>query len=153
AWLVLRQTGKENSSYFSSTWFQCPYSIYCSYNPNAGLLYSCLGSFVSPGTPPTALYTFLFHRIYFSCTVFAPYVMANVRILVADDHEVVRKGLCNLLQAHGWEVCGEAGDGRQAVEMAKQLRPDIVILDIGMPNLNGLDATRQILHYNSNQNV
>ena len=79
--------------------------------------------------------------------------MANVRILVADDHEVVRKGLCNLLQSHGWEVCGEAGDGRQAVEMTRQLRPDIVILDIGMPNLNGLDATRQILHHNENQKV
>jgi DNA-binding NarL/FixJ family response regulator len=79
--------------------------------------------------------------------------MPNTRILVADDHEVVRKGLCNLLQAHGWEVCGEAGDGRQAVEMTRQLRPDVVILDIGMPNLNGLDATRQILHHNNNQNV
>jgi DNA-binding NarL/FixJ family response regulator len=79
--------------------------------------------------------------------------MPNVRILVADDHEVVRKGLCNLLQSHGWEVCGEAGDGRQAVEMTRQLRPEIVILDIGMPNLNGLDATRQILHHNENQKV
>jgi len=79
--------------------------------------------------------------------------MPNVLILVADDHEVVRKGLCNLLQSHGWEVCGEAGDGRQAVEMTRQLRPEIVILDIGMPNLNGLDATRQILHHNENQKV
>jgi len=69
-----------------------------------------------------------------------------LRILVADDHEVVRRGLCALLDAHdGWKVCAEASDGRDAVEKAKQLRPDIVILDIGMPSLNGLAAARQIL--------
>ena len=69
----------------------------------------------------------------------------NLRILLADDHEIVRRGLCELLRKHeGWEVCGEACDGREAVEMAKQLKPDVVILDIGMPNLNGLDATRQL---------
>jgi DNA-binding NarL/FixJ family response regulator len=70
----------------------------------------------------------------------------KVRILIADDHEVVRRGLCTLLQAHeGWEICGEATDGRAAVEKAKQLKPDVVILDIGMPSLNGLAATRQLL--------
>ena len=70
----------------------------------------------------------------------------KLRILLADDHEIVRRGLCALLQKHeGWEVCGEASDGRQAIEMAKQLKPDVVILDIGMPYLNGLDATRQLL--------
>ncbi len=69
----------------------------------------------------------------------------KLRILIADDHEVVRRGLSTLLQTHdGWEICGEAKDGREAVEMAKQLRPDVVILDIGMPNLNGLAATRQL---------
>src|SRR5271156_1339440 len=72
----------------------------------------------------------------------------NLRILLADDHEIVRKGLCALLQKHeGWEVCGEASDGREAIEMAKQLKPDVVILDIGMPYLNGLDTTRQLLQY------
>ena len=72
--------------------------------------------------------------------------MAAFRILVADDHEVVRKGLVSLLQAQPeWQVCGEAGDGREAVEKALQLKPDVVILDIGMPSLNGLEATRQIL--------
>lgn len=71
-----------------------------------------------------------------------------MRILLADDHEIVRRGLCTLLQRHeGWEICGEATDGREAVEMAKQLRPDVVIVDIGMPNLNGLDATRQLLQH------
>jgi DNA-binding NarL/FixJ family response regulator len=79
--------------------------------------------------------------------------MSNLRILVADDHEVVRKGLCSLLQSHGWEICGEAVDGRQAVEKTQQLKPDLVILDIGMPNLNGLDATRQILHNNPQQKI
>ena len=69
-----------------------------------------------------------------------------LRILLADDHEVVRRGLSTLVRAQSdWEVCGEAGDGREAVEQALKLKPDIVILDIGMPNLNGLEATRQIL--------
>lgn len=68
------------------------------------------------------------------------------RILVADDHEVVRRGLCSILQTQtGWEVCGEASDGRIAVEMAQKLRPDVVVLDISMPGLNGLEATRQML--------
>ena len=74
----------------------------------------------------------------------------KLRILVADDHEVVRRGLCTLLQAHdGWEICGEAVDGRDAVEKGKQLKPDVVILDVGMPNLNGLAATRQLLQQDS----
>jgi DNA-binding NarL/FixJ family response regulator len=73
----------------------------------------------------------------------------KLRILIADDHELVRRGLCALLQAHeGWEICGEATDGREAVEKAKQLNPDVVILDVGMPNLNGLDATRQLSRQN-----
>jgi DNA-binding NarL/FixJ family response regulator len=68
------------------------------------------------------------------------------RILIADDHEVARKGIRALLEEHvGWEVCGEAKDGREAVEYAAKLKPDILLLDIGMPNLNGLDAARQII--------
>jgi DNA-binding NarL/FixJ family response regulator len=71
------------------------------------------------------------------------------RILVADDHEVVRRGLCALLRNQPeWEVCGEACDGREAVEKVLSLRPEVVIIDIGMPNLNGLEATRQILKAN-----
>lgn len=68
------------------------------------------------------------------------------RILVADDHEVVRRGLCTLMRAQpDWEVCGEAVNGREAVDKALKLKPEVVVLDIGMPTLNGLDATRQIL--------
>jgi len=71
---------------------------------------------------------------------------ALLRILIADDHEVARRGIRFLLEAHpGWEVCGEAKDGREAVEMASTLKPDVILLDVGMPNLNGLDAARQIL--------
>src|SRR6476661_10966837 len=75
--------------------------------------------------------------------------MATLRVLVADDHEIVRKGVCALIMSHpGWEICGEACDGREAVDKATQLKPDVVILDIGMPSLNGLEATRQILKVN-----
>jgi DNA-binding NarL/FixJ family response regulator len=78
----------------------------------------------------------------------------KLRILLADDHEIVRWGLCALLQKHeGWEVCGEASDGREAVALAKQLKPDVVILDIGMPNLNGLATARQILRDDPNSKI
>jgi DNA-binding NarL/FixJ family response regulator len=72
--------------------------------------------------------------------------MRPVQILLADDHEVVRKGLRALLEAQpGWKVIAEATDGRDAVEKAKDLHPDVAIVDIGMPSLNGLEATRQIV--------
>jgi DNA-binding NarL/FixJ family response regulator len=69
-----------------------------------------------------------------------------LRVLIADDHEVARSGIRALLESHpGWEVCGEAKDGREAIELAGTLKPDVILLDIGMPNLNGLEAARQIL--------
>ncbi len=72
--------------------------------------------------------------------------MKTVRILVADDHEIVRQGLRRLLEARSdWEICGEAATGREAVEKAKLLKPDIVVLDYSMPGLNGAEATRQII--------
>src|SRR5579863_5654164 len=68
------------------------------------------------------------------------------RILIADDHEVARRGIRAMLESHpGWEVCAEAADGREAVELAASATPDLILLDIGMPNLNGLEAARQIL--------
>jgi DNA-binding NarL/FixJ family response regulator len=68
-----------------------------------------------------------------------------VRILVADDQEAVRKRVCAALTAHeGFEVCGEASNGKEAVEKAKELNPDLILLDITMSVLNGLDAARQI---------
>lgn len=71
--------------------------------------------------------------------------MKPVRILVADDHEVVRQGVRAVLEGQeGWEVCGEARSGREAVAKAIELQPDVVVLDITMPELNGLEATRQI---------
>jgi DNA-binding NarL/FixJ family response regulator len=69
-----------------------------------------------------------------------------LRILVVDDHAVVRRGVRSLLESHeGWEVCGEATTGRDAVEQSRRLRPDVVVMDLSLPELNGLDATRQIL--------
>ena len=69
-----------------------------------------------------------------------------LRLLVADDHAVVRKGLCAILQEQpDWVVAGEASDGRQAVERAQELRPDIAVIDVSMPILNGIEATRQIV--------
>jgi DNA-binding NarL/FixJ family response regulator len=69
----------------------------------------------------------------------------NLRILIADDHEIVRRGLSSLLSSRpGWVVCAEAATGREAVALAEQNRPDIVVMDISMPGLNGLEATRKI---------
>src|SRR6266478_3083993 len=68
-----------------------------------------------------------------------------MRILIADDHDVVRTGLRQLLlERRGWEVCGEAKTGREAVALALSSKPDVVVMDIGMPELNGLEAARQI---------
>jgi DNA-binding NarL/FixJ family response regulator len=67
-----------------------------------------------------------------------------LQILVTDDHRLLREGLKSLLESQGFQVRGEAADGRTAVKLAKTLRPDAVIIDISMPGLNGIDATKQI---------
>ncbi len=68
-----------------------------------------------------------------------------MRILVADDHDIIRRGLKQLLTAHpGWDVCAEAKTGREAVDLAEQFKPEVVVMDISMPDLNGLEAARRI---------
>ncbi|HVO59437.1 MAG TPA: response regulator transcription factor [Terriglobales bacterium] len=70
----------------------------------------------------------------------------TVSILIADDHDLIRRGLKSLLETRpGWEVCAEADDGRTAVELATKCKPQIAILDVTMPALSGIEATRQIL--------
>lgn len=70
----------------------------------------------------------------------------RLRILVADDHDIIRRGLKDVLSSHpGWEVCAEAATGPEAVSLAEGHRPDIVVMDLSMPRLNGLEATRRIL--------
>ena len=70
----------------------------------------------------------------------------GTRILLVDDHELVRRGLRSLIESHpGWEVCGEAADGRTAAKLAGTLAPHVVVMDLTMPHLNGLDAARRIL--------
>jgi two-component system response regulator NreC len=72
--------------------------------------------------------------------------MANIRVLLADDHGIVRKGLRSTIESEGgFEVVAEASNGREAVRLAQQLKPDIAIMDIAMPQLNGIDATEQIM--------
>jgi len=72
--------------------------------------------------------------------------MTQLRLLVVDDHAVVRRGVRALLESQtGWEICGEATNGEEAVRQAAELRPDIVVLDISLPGLNGLEATSRIL--------
>jgi len=71
----------------------------------------------------------------------------SIRVILADDHTIVRHGLSKLLQQEdGMEVIAQAQNGHSTVELTKELSPDMVIMDIGMPDLNGIDATRQIIH-------
>lgn len=72
-------------------------------------------------------------------------MITSTRVLIADDYQIVRHSLRAAVQSlPGWVVCGEAENGREAVEMAQTLQPDIVVLDLGMPELNGFEATEQI---------
>lgn len=71
--------------------------------------------------------------------------MKSLRILIADDHDLIRRGVKSLLEMNpGWKVCSEASKGPEAVEKSEQLKPDVVIIDVCMPELNGVEATRQI---------
>ena len=71
----------------------------------------------------------------------------GIKILVADSHRVVREAICSLLRNEfGMDIVGEAEDGRIAIELARELQPDVIIIETAMPNLNGIEATRQIIH-------
>jgi DNA-binding NarL/FixJ family response regulator len=76
------------------------------------------------------------------CAIFAAIML---RILIADDHAIMRRGVRAVLEEHpGWEIVAEASNGREAVEMAERLRPEICIVDVSMPELNGIETTRRI---------
>src|SRR5260221_8123481 len=68
----------------------------------------------------------------------------QMRVLIVDDHEVVRKGVRSLLLRSGYDVCGEGVDGEDGLAKAKELKPDVIVMDVTMPRLNGLEATRQM---------
>lgn len=75
------------------------------------------------------------------------------RVLIADDHPLFRDGVAALLRARGYDVVGEANDGLEALEKARELNPDLVLMDINMPHLDGLDATRVLMTENPNARV
>lgn len=80
--------------------------------------------------------------------------MKNARLLIVDDHEIFRRGLRALLEPSSeWQICGEAVDGVDAVEQCKTLKPDIVVLDVSMPRLNGLEAARLIRRENPESKI
>ena len=80
--------------------------------------------------------------------------MKKLRILVVDDHQVVRKGVASVLSRRPeWEICGEASTGREALEACARLKPDVIVMDISMPDMNGLEATREIHKRNPNAEI
>jgi DNA-binding NarL/FixJ family response regulator len=80
--------------------------------------------------------------------------LKSLRIMIVDDHDLMRRGIKGLLQSHpNWDICGEAQTGREAVTKAEQLKPDIVILDISMPDLNGVEAAKRIRKVSPNTEV
>jgi DNA-binding NarL/FixJ family response regulator len=87
-------------------------------------------------------------------TAAAEEIMQKIRVLLADDHTVVRQGLRALLAAEeDIEIVGEAENGRQAIQLVKKVLPDVAVIDVAMPVLNGLEATRQILHHHPSTKV
>src|ERR1700722_8184683 len=80
--------------------------------------------------------------------------MNKIRVLIADDHELIRRGVRSILHSErGVQVVGEAATGLQAVEQSQKLKPDVVVMDLAMPELNGIEATRQIRATNPSTHV
>lgn len=93
---------------------------------------------------PLEIFGYVRNSLYRHLKADSP-IVVDMRILVADDHEAVRRGLRTLLETQEhWKVCGEADNGRDAVEKTKELKPDMIILDISMPTLSGFGAARLI---------
>jgi DNA-binding NarL/FixJ family response regulator len=84
------------------------------------------------------------HGYLYRCFESADLSLCPVRILIADDHESVRSQIRCVLEAQHWDVCGEAENGEEAVEKVRQLKPDLIILDMNMPILNGYEAAQEI---------
>src|SRR5260221_8005116 len=81
-------------------------------------------------------------------------IVKPLRILIADDHDLMRRGVKTLIESHtGWEVCGEATTGREAVAKVEELEPDVLILDISMPDLNGVEAARRVRKASANTEI
>jgi two-component system, NarL family, response regulator NreC len=80
--------------------------------------------------------------------------MSRIRVLLVDDHTIVRQGLARLLESdREVEVVGEAGDGRTAIELAQRLHPDVIVMDLALPDLDGVEATREILQHDKDAKV
>jgi len=77
-----------------------------------------------------------------------------LRVFIADDHEVVRRGIREIIEGHpGWEVCGEAADGQAAIELARAAKPDVAVIDVSLPLMNGLAVTRRLKQESPATNV
>jgi len=72
-----------------------------------------------------------------------------MRILIADDNQMIRESVADILSSEGWEVCGQAPDGAEAIEKVRKLRPDLVVLDVSMPGIDGLETARRLRKENA----